>query len=145
MKDVVLVCSLVWSDISATNTEGTTEGRIVNEEMSEGFENCFFLAGELSFLSGVVRVPSAIGPMGAIGPDFGGNVKFDHANFWFGLLRISRGKKQRYMTRFEEFGPVVALADLNFRVARTMRHRFLEYPSMLSGASINRKILIVSL
>lgn len=56
-------------------------------------------------------------PLEQLDQDFGGKVNFDydHEKYWPEMLKIAKEKKDLYMKRFEQFGGVVGLSELDLR------------------------------
>lgn len=56
-------------------------------------------------------------PTAQLDKDFGGRVNFeyDHSKYWDEMIRIAEEKKKKYVMRFEEFGSVVGLSEVDLR------------------------------
>lgn len=56
-------------------------------------------------------------PLQQLDQDFGGEVNFeyDHSKYWPEMLRIATEKRQHYMERFDRFGGVVGLSEMDLR------------------------------
>lgn len=68
-------------------------------------------------------------PNGQLDKDFGGDVNFDydHATYWPEMISISQEKKRKYIKRFETFGSIVGLSEVDLRGD----HEELKYPVQL--------------
>ncbi|CAH2355673.1 phosphatidylinositol transfer protein Pdr16p [[Candida] railenensis] len=56
-------------------------------------------------------------PVEQLDQDFGGNVNFDydHAKYWPAMVKIAEAKKQHYLDRFEKFGSLIGLSEVDLR------------------------------